>query len=149
MRFEIRHRDRQQRDRSLVTVIRERAAHQVLGDPSERPVAEVRAGNVRERVTARTSAKRSRAVIVRPASDLARSLAPMGSARSWSVGLNTRSIAGSRPSADCAPAEYGRRRAWICRGSRFQARYASLRPTAYPSNRCTIHESSEPVDRWC
>jgi hypothetical protein len=44
-------------------------------------VAEIGADSVSERVTERKSAKRTRTVMVRPASDLARSLAPMRSAR--------------------------------------------------------------------
>ena len=70
-------------------VIGQHAAHQVLGDLGERGGRRDRRGSVSARVTARRSAKRTRTVTVRPASDLARSRAPMRSARCCSVGRKT------------------------------------------------------------
>ena len=50
-------------------------------------------------------------------------------------GPETRSTAGCRPSADCAPADRARWCVRISRGSRFQASEPSFSPTAWPSRR--------------
>ena len=59
----------------------------------------------------------------------------MRSARCSRTGRNTASVAGRRPRADCAPAEWAHRPVWMARGSRFQASAVSLRPAARPSRR--------------
>ena len=132
----MRDRDRQQRDRLLLRVIaRGRRAPGPRRSRRAPVVAEIGAGSVTARVTERRSAKRTRTVMVRPARDLARSLAPMRSARWWSVGLKTRSIGGSssqrrlRAGRVRAPALSG-----SSRGSRFHASAVSFRPAACPSS---------------
>ena len=109
------------------------------GDPARTPrtrssatsasalVAEIGADSVSERVTERKSAKRTRTVIVRPARDLARSRGPKRSAM-MERRFEHASIAGCRPSADCAPAERARRCVWICRELRFHASAVNFFP---------------------
>src|SRR5262249_57105822 len=83
-------------------------------------VAEIGAGSVTERVTARRSANRTRTDTVRPSRDLALSREPTRSARWRKVGRKTLAAAGFLPRADCAPADRARRGVLISRGSRFE-----------------------------
>ena len=98
---QMRDRDRQKRDMLLVRVIGQRRADKLLGDLGQARGRGDRASSVTDRVTARRSAKRTRTVTVRPASDLARRRVPILSATA-SAGRKTRSTAGLRPSADWA-----------------------------------------------
>jgi hypothetical protein len=76
------------------------------------------------------SAKRTRAVTVRPGRDFALSRVATRSARWNRTGRMMRSVAGFLPSADCAPAELARRCGCSLRGSRFHGSAESFSPAA-------------------
>ena len=87
-------RDGEERDGAFVGMIAEHAAHEIGRDLGEHVVAEIGAGRVMARVTARMSAKRTRTVTVRQGRSFARKRRAMRSARCCRTGRNTFSVAG-------------------------------------------------------